>query len=96
MTILIALFAAAPAQAQLDCEQLGVVAEATVVLRNQGASLHALLADAGTGEMRDRFSAEELRIIRGVIEASFERVLSPIEILQACRDGAIVLPGRGP
>jgi hypothetical protein len=90
--IMVLSLSCAPAQAALTCDQLGVIAQATVALRDQGASLHALLADAGRGEMRERYKPAQIEFIRRVIRMSFDASASPGEIVAACRDGAIAPP----
>jgi hypothetical protein len=82
------------ARAELSCEQLGAVASTTVDLRNQGASLTRLLADAEGGGMKDRFTAAELETVKRVIRLSFDGTLSPAEVVEACQQGGAAVPSR--
>lgn len=82
------------ARAELACEQLGVIAKATVELRNQGASLSRLLADAEGGEMKTRLTPRELGIVKEVIRLSFDSTLSPAEVVEACQQGGAMVPSR--
>ena len=86
---LILLLVCATARAEIACDQLGVIAQATITLRDQRVSLSALLADAERGDMKARFTAQELDFIKRVIRESFNGSLSPIEVVEACRDGAL-------
>lgn len=80
------------ARAELSCEQLGVIAQATVAMRDQGTALSTVLADAERGDMKSRFTPQELDFIKRVIRASFERSVSPHEIVEACREGRLAMP----
>jgi hypothetical protein len=88
------LLGCAAARAELSCEQLGAIARTTVELRNQGASLTRLLADAGRGEMKNRFTAEELEVVKQVIRLTFDSTLAPEEVLDACKQGGAIVPPR--
>ncbi len=88
------VIACATARAELTCEQLGAIAKTTVELRNQGASLTRLLADAERGEMKDRLTARELEIVKQVIRLSFDGTLSPAEVVEACQQGGAIVPSR--
>ena len=88
------ILACAAARAELTCEQLGAVAQTTVELRNQGASLTRLLADAERGEMRSRLTARELEVVKQVIRLSFDGTMSPAEVLEACQQGGALVPSR--
>ena len=73
------------AAAGLGCEQLVVIAQATVTLRNQGVALNTLLADAEREQMKAQFSAAELDLIRRVIARTYTGEVSPFEISQSCK-----------
>jgi hypothetical protein len=88
------VFACAAARAELTCEQLGTIAQATVELRNQGVSLTRLLADAERDEMKSRLTARELEIVRQVIRLSFDGTMSPAEVVEACQQGGALVPSR--
>ena len=88
------VFACAAARAELTCEQLGVIAKTTIEMRNQGASLTRLLADAERGEMQSRLTARELEIVKQVIRLSFDATLSLAEVVEACQQGGAIVPSR--
>ena len=88
------VFTCAAARAELTCEQLGAIAKTTVELRNQGASLTRLLADAERDETKSRLTARELDIVKQVIRLSFDGTLSPAEVVEACQQGGALVPSR--
>lgn len=93
--LLLVLTAAwAAARAQVTCEQFGALAQETVQLRDRGASLKRLLADAERDEMKGRYTAQELALIRDVIRVSFDGTLSPAEVVEACKQGGTLIPSR--
>jgi hypothetical protein len=87
------LFSAA-ASGEMTCEQYGAIAQETIRQRDQGASLSRLLADAERGEMRDRLTVRERELVRDVIHHSFNGTLSPAEVVEACRQGGMLVPAR--
>ncbi len=95
MRILTAIFlflVYATAGAEMTCEQYGEIAQQTIRLRDQGASLSRLLADVERGEMKKRLTAHELGVVKEVMRASFNGVLSPGEAVEACRHGWTLIP----
>ena len=74
------------ASAALTCEQLGNIAQTTEQLRNQGNSLPSVLAEADKLEVSDKLSKQEVGRVREVIDQTFKRTYTPLEILQECRD----------
>ena len=88
------ILACAVARAELSCEQLGAIAKTTVELRNQGASLTRLLADAERDETKSRLTARELEIVKQVIRLSFDGTMSPAEVVEACQQGGALVPSR--
>ena len=88
------ILACAAARAELTCEQLGAIAKTTVELRNQGASLTRLLADAERDETKSRLTARELDTVKQVIRLSFDGTLSPAEVVEACQQGGALVPSR--
>jgi hypothetical protein len=82
------------AAAEVTCEQYAAVAQQTVQQRDQGVSLSRLLAETERGEMKERLTAQELATMREVIRHSFNGTLSPAEVLEACRQGGVLVPGR--
>lgn len=94
VTVLILSLVCLTARAEISCEQYGAIAQETVRQRDQGASLSRLLADVERGEMKDRYSAHELALIKDVIRASFDGTLSPMEVVEACKQGGVLVPAR--
>lgn len=78
----------------MTCEQYGAVAQETVRLRDQGASLSRLLADIERGEMKQRLTAHEFGVLKDVIRASFNGTLTPAEVVEGCRLGGTLVPAR--
>jgi hypothetical protein len=74
------------ADARLTCDQLVAVAHTTVELRNQGVALNALLADVGRDSIKAQFNAEEVAVMRRVIEQTYTGGLSPFELRQSCQE----------
>lgn len=92
--VIILLLPAAVAQAEVTCAQLVAISQKTVDLRNQGASLPALLADTEDAEMKRRFTPVELEFIRLLISESFVGSYSPHDVSEACEDGRLAIPVR--
>jgi hypothetical protein len=86
--------AAAAARAELTCEQLAMIGQTAVQLRDQGVSLSRVLADARREDMRQRFSEAELNVIGRAAQLAYTGEASPAEILQACVDGRASAPRR--
>ena len=74
--------------------QLGALAQKTIELRNQGASLKRLLDDVDRGELRERLTPRELALVKEVMRLSFEGALSPMEVVEACQQGGAIVPSR--
>ena len=74
------------APAAVTCEQLGNIAQTTEQLRNQGNSLASVLAEADKLEASDKMSKRDIGRVREVIDQTFKRTYTPLEILQDCRD----------
>lgn len=92
VTVLAFMLASAPAGAEMTCEQYGEIAQQTVRLRDQGASLSRLLADIERGEMKQRLTAHELGVVKDVVRASFNGMLSPGEVVETCKLGGALVP----
>ena len=74
------------AAADVTCEQLGNIAQTTEALRNQGNSLEAMLAEADRLEASDKLSIQDVSRVKEVVKQVFSRNLTPLEVLQDCRD----------
>ena len=92
LTVIFLFLYCAATGAEMTCEQYGEIAQQTVRLRDQGASLSRLLADIERGEMKQRLTAHELGVVKDVMRASFNGVLSPGEAVEACRNGWTLVP----
>ena len=88
------LLVGAGASAEMTCEQYGKIAQETVRLRDQGASLPRLLADIERGELKKSITAYEFEVLKDVIRASFSGALSPMEVVEACKLGGTLVPSR--
>lgn len=87
----ILLLTCAPVHAELTCEQYGAIAEETVRQRDLGASLKRLLAELERGDMA-RLPAQERALLRDIVRYSFDGTLSPLQILEACKQGGTLVP----
>lgn len=94
LTVILLMLLFTPARAEMTCEQYGAIAQETVRLRDQGASLSRLLADAERGQLKQRLTAHEFGVLRDVIRASFNGALSPTEVVEACMQGGTLVPAR--
>ena len=63
--------AAPGARAALSCEQMFAIAESTVQLRDQGASLQQVLAELKTREVAEKLSVEEVQVLRKNVSAVY-------------------------
>ena len=94
LAILFLLLSCAAASAEMTCEQYGAIAQQTVRLRDQGASLSRLLADIDRGEMKQRLTPHELNVLKDVVRHSFSGALSPGDVVEACQLGGTLVPSR--
>lgn len=94
LIFIVLLLCCASAGAEMTCEQYGEIAQQAIQLRDQGASLARLLADIERGEMKQRLTAHELGVVKDVIRASFSGMLSPGEVVEACRQGGTLVPSH--
>src|SRR5512139_2709624 len=92
--ILLLLLSSAAVRAEMTCEQYGSIAQQTIQLRDQGASLARLLADLDKGDLKQRLTAYELNVVKDVIRHSFSGALSPMEVVEACKLGGTLVPAR--
>jgi hypothetical protein len=92
--IILLLLSCAAARAEMTCEQYGAIAQETIRLRDQGASLSRLLADIDRGEMKQRLTAHELNVVKDVVRHSFSGALSPADVVEACKLGGTLVPSR--
>ena len=92
LTFIFLLLVCAAAGAEMTCEQYGEIAQQTIRLRDQGASLSRLIADLERGEMKQRLTARELAVVKDVMRASFNALLSPGEVVEACKQGGTLIP----
>lgn len=94
LTVILLALVCTAAGAEMTCEQYGAIAQETVRLRDQGASLSRLLADVDRGEMKQRLTPHEFAVVKDVIRASFTGTLSPGEVVEACLQGGALVPSR--
>lgn len=84
------------AHAALDCEQVIAVAQATVKLRDGGASLNSVMAEIERGDLQQKLDARELNLLRQIIRLSFTSEASVYEISESCKAGELGLPKPKP
>jgi hypothetical protein len=88
--------ASAPGQAALECDQVLAVAQTTIKLRDDGASLSAVMREMESGELRQKLDARELNLLRQIVRMSFTSEASLHEIAAACKAGELGLPKPKP
>lgn len=76
--------AAQPARAELGCDQLVAGAQAAIALRDQGASLRAVLAELDKGAA-GRFSPEDLAMLRRAAQLAYTGEISVYELSETCQ-----------
>lgn len=87
--LIIALFGmvlAAPARAELTCDQLVSSAQAGITLRDQGATLSQILAETEKSALRDRFNPNELALLRRALRLTFTGEVSLHELSESCAE----------
>ncbi len=86
IVFMISWLACHAAFAAVTCEQLGNIAFTTEQLRNQGYALETVLAEANKLESSEKFGRQDIGRVREVVEKTFSRYRTPLEIVQECRD----------
>lgn len=81
------------AQAELTCTQLGAISQNTVELRNQGNTLNALLA-AARRDGQNKYTEQEMALIRDLIRHSYDSTVTPAEVVEACKENTKSSPPR--
>ena len=77
------------ADAALSCEQLIVVSQTTLSLRDQGVGLSAILAEVERSDLRQNLDAQQINLLRQIVRVSFTSEFSPREVLEACKSGSL-------
>jgi hypothetical protein len=83
-------------QAALDCDQVVAVAQTTVTLRDQGASLNAVMSEIERGDLQQKLNAQELNLLRQIVRISFTSEASVHDIFEACNAGQFGLAKSKP
>lgn len=84
MVLMAGALAAVPAQAELSCDQIVASAQAGIAQRDQGAPLSRVMAETERPEMRERFSPDELAMIRQAVRLTFTGEVSVHEVAETC------------
>ena len=94
----VALFAASmsalQARAAIECVNLVNAAQAAVDLRDKGVSLSAVMAETERAEMKEKFNAQELNMLRQVMRFSYTGEYSIRDIHEACEAGELGIPRK--
>lgn len=90
-----ALFARG-ACANLNCDQLLAAAQTTISLRDQGYTLSQVLSEVESAQVRQKFNAQEVNLIRQIVRISFNSEFSLREIAEACQSGSLGIPKPKP
>ena len=72
--------------AEVECKQLANIAHGTQQLRDQGYSLTVVQSEIDKLESSNKFSADDMGLIRKVVDEAFKSIRSPLDILQECKD----------
>jgi hypothetical protein len=86
-TALTGALGGSPAWAALECEQIVVVAQTTIKLRDEGSSLTTVMAEIERGDLRQKLDAQELNLLRQIVRLSFTSEASVNDIFEACKAG---------
>ena len=84
------------AHAALECEQVIAVAQATIRLRDDGATLNGVLREIETAELRQNLDAREINLLRQIVRMSFTSETSVYEVAEACKAGELGVPKPKP
>ncbi len=76
----------AAAQAALTCDQLNVVAQTTIRLRDEGSSLSRVMAEVERSGVRDKFTPEEVNAIRQAVRLVYTSEVSVTELVESCTE----------
>ena len=86
--VVLASLTASAARAAVTCEQMFAIAESTIQLRDQGASLQQVLAELKSKEVADKLSAEEVQVLRKTVSAVYLGNATAAEVALACKEAA--------
>jgi hypothetical protein len=92
----IMLAAAIPAQAALECDQVIVVAQAAIKLRDDGMSLNAVIRDMENSDLQQKLDAKEINLLCQIVRLSYTSETSLREIAETCNAGELGLPKPKP
>lgn len=81
---LLALAAGGGSASGLTCEQVFVLAQASVQFRDQGHSLEQVLAGLKSADADSKLSAAELEVLRRAVTLAFMGHASPKQIALEC------------
>lgn len=85
---------APPAAVAIECVNLVNAAQAAVDLRDRGFSLSAVIAETERAEMKKKFNAQELNMLRQVMRFSYTGEYSIRDIHEACEAGELGIPRK--
>ena len=95
LTLLVAAsLPVAQARAAIECTNLVNAAQAAIDLRDKGFSLNAVLAETERAGMKEKFSAQELNMLRQVMRFSYTGEYSIRDIHEACEAGELGIARR--
>lgn len=92
--LLAASMNAPQAQAAIECTHLVNAAQAAIDLRDKGFSLSAVLAETERAGMKEKFSVQELNMLRQVMRFSYTGEYSIRDIHEACDAGELGIPRK--
>ena len=64
------------------------IAESTIQLRDQGASLQQVLGELKSKEVAEKLSAEEVQVLRKTVSAVYLGNATAAEVALACKEAA--------
>lgn len=94
--IVFAALSARDACANLNCDHLLAAAQTTISLRDQGYTLSRVLSEVDSAEVRQKFNAQEMNLIRQIVRISFNSEFSLREIAEECQSGSLGIPKPKP
>jgi hypothetical protein len=73
------------ASAEVSCDQIGVVAQASVQYRDEGHSLKQVLDAIGQLKGNEKVTNDDLKLLQAVARAAYTREKGVYEIVEECR-----------
>lgn len=90
--VAVLLTSASTAFAEVSCDQIGVVAQASVQYRDEGHSLKQVLEAIGQLKGNEKVTNADLKLLQEVARAAYTREKGVYEIVEDCRTARRPVP----